>query len=68
MKAAIHPDYYQVEVTCVCGNKQLVGSTKAQIRVEICNACHPVFNGNIGQRMIDTEGRVERFNRRFNRG
>jgi large subunit ribosomal protein L31 len=64
MKADIHPTYQQVEVHCVCGNSFFVGSTKAVIRVEICSACHPAYSGDTS-RIIDTEGRVERFKRRY---
>ena len=65
MKQDLHPEYHQVLVSCVCGNQFYVGSTKPTIRVEICNACHPVFSGSGERRLMDTEGRVERFNRRF---
>ncbi len=49
---------------CVCGNTFTTGSTKAELRVEICNRCHPYFTGE--QRIVDTEGRVERIKRRYN--
>ena len=65
MQEGIHPEFHQVEVTCGCGAKFYVGSTMAEIRVEICHHCHPVFNGSLDRKLIDTEGRVERFNRRF---
>ena len=65
MKTAIHPTYYpDAAVTCSCGNIFTVGSTKSSLRVEICSKCHPYFTGE--QRIIDTEGRVERMKRRFN--
>ena len=65
MKTAIHPTYYaEAVVTCSCGNVFTTGATKAQIKVEICSACHPFFTGE--QRIVDTEGRVERLKRRFN--
>lgn len=65
MKTAIHPDYYpEAVVTCSCGNTFTTGATKAQIKVEICSSCHPFFTGE--QRIVDTEGRVERLKRRFN--
>ena len=64
MKTGIHPNYKQVHVTCVCGNSFDTGSTKGQdIRVEICSACHPFYTGT--QKIIDTEGRVERFTKKF---
>ena len=65
MKTGIHPTYYpDAEITCSCGNTFTVGSTKPSLRVEICSKCHPFFTGE--QRIIDTEGRVERMKRRFN--
>jgi len=65
MKPDIHPKFYETEVSCVCGNRFIVGSPLTKISVEICNACHPVFLGGDSKRLIDTEGRVERFNRRM---
>jgi len=65
MKTDIHPTYYpEAQVTCSCGNTFLVGSTKPSLRVEICSLCHPFFTGE--QRIVDSEGRVERLKRRFN--
>lgn len=65
MKAEIHPKYYAEAVAiCSCGATYTTGSTKPELRVEICNQCHPFFTGE--QRIIDTEGRVERLKRRFN--
>ncbi len=65
MKTDIHPQYYpEAVVTCSCGATFTIGATKPQIRVEICSACHPFFTGE--QRIVDTEGRVERLKRRFN--
>ena len=67
MKADIHPTYYpNAVVTCSCGDSYTTGSTKPQLHVEICKECHPFFTGE--QRIVDTEGRVERFNRRFRMG
>jgi len=64
MKLAIHPNWNdEVIVTCVCGNSFTTGSTKPSIRVAICSACHPYFTGE--QRIVDTEGRVERLKRRY---
>lgn len=64
MKTGIHPNYVQVNVSCVCGNNFKTGTTKGQdIRVEICAACHPFFTGT--QKIVDTEGRVERFMKKF---
>jgi large subunit ribosomal protein L31 len=65
MKAEIHPTYFpEAKVACSCGNRFTTGATKAEIKVEICSACHPFFTGE--QRIVDTEGRVERLKRRFN--
>jgi len=60
MKEGIHPAYYpKATVTCACGNTLTVGSTKPEIRVEICAACHPFYTGQ--KKLVDTRGRVERF-------
>jgi large subunit ribosomal protein L31 len=65
MKTDIHPTYYpEAQVSCSCGNIFTTGATKPAIKVEICSACHPFFTGE--QRIVDTEGRVERLKRRFN--
>ena len=65
MKTAIHPTYYpEARVLCSCGNSFTVGATKPELRVEVCSTCHPYFTGE--QRIVDTEGRVERLRRRFN--
>ncbi|MEX2430593.1 MAG: 50S ribosomal protein L31 [Dehalococcoidia bacterium] len=65
MKTDIHPKYYpEAKVICSCGNTFTIGATKQEIKVEICSACHPFFTGE--QRIVDTEGRVERLRRRFN--
>ena len=65
MKPAIHPTYHEeAVVTCSCGNTYTTGSTKPSLRVELCNQCHPFYTGE--QRIVDTEGRVERMKRRFN--
>ena len=64
MKANIHPEYYpETRVVCSCGSTFTTGSTKESLKVEICNQCHPFFTGE--QRIVDTEGRVERLKRRF---
>jgi large subunit ribosomal protein L31 len=59
MKEGIHPSYNATSVVCACGNTFETRSTKANIRVEICSACHPFFTGK--QKIVDTEGRVEKF-------
>jgi len=63
MKASIHPAYHEVEVHCACGNTWKTHSTKKEIRLEICSACHPLYTGK--QRLMDTAGMVERFKRRY---
>ena len=64
MKAAIHPNYHEVRVTCACGNTFTTRSThKSDIHLEICSNCHPFFTGK--QKLVDTAGRVERFRRKY---
>jgi large subunit ribosomal protein L31 len=63
VKPGIHPKYQEVEVRCACGNTFKTRSTKPELHLEICNQCHPFFTGR--QKLIDTEGRVERFTKRF---
>ena len=64
MKDKVHPKYYpDARVTCVCGNTFTIGSTKKELKVELCSKCHPFFTGE--QRMVDTAGQVERFKRRY---
>ena len=64
MKTGIHPEYYaEATVICSCGHSYVTGATKPELRVEICSTCHPFFTGE--QRIVDTEGRVERLKRRF---
>lgn len=64
MRADIHPKYELTKITCVCGNVIETRSTVKDIQVEICSACHPFFTGK--QKLVDTAGRIERFNKRFN--
>ncbi|MDD5602702.1 MAG: 50S ribosomal protein L31 [Eubacteriales bacterium] len=63
MKEKIHPQYGQAVVKCACGETFTTGSTKKELHVEICSKCHPFFTGK--QKIIDSGGRVERFNRRL---
>ena len=64
MKSEIHPEYHtDAVVRCACGNTWTTGSTVAEIRTDVCSACHPFFTGE--QRIVDTEGRVDRFYRRL---
>ena len=63
MKAGLHPTYETATITCACGSVLTTRSTNPQIRIEICSACHPFFTGT--QKIIDTEGRVERFRKKY---
>ena len=63
MKADIHPKYMECNVSCACGSSFVTRSTKPAIKVEVCAACHPFYTGQ--QKMIDSEGRVDRFIRRW---
>jgi len=63
VKAKIHPKYYKTTIRCACGAVYHVGSTKQNIRVEICSKCHPFFTGV--QKIVDTGGRVEKFRRKY---
>jgi len=63
MKSGIHPEYKMTKITCVCGNVIETRSTVENINVEICSACHPFFTGK--QKLVDTAGRIDRFNKRF---
>ncbi|MSQ61350.1 MAG: 50S ribosomal protein L31 [Dehalococcoidia bacterium] len=63
MKASIHPNYVESIVRCACGNEFTTRSTLPQMRVELCSKCHPFYTGE--QRLVDTAGRVDRFNRRY---
>jgi large subunit ribosomal protein L31 len=63
VKEGIHPKYHEIEARCACGATWKTRSTKPELHLEICNNCHPFFTGR--QKLIDTEGRVERFTKRF---
>ena len=63
MKADIHPEYVTSRIHCSCGHEWITRSTKPEMRVDVCSACHPYFTGE--QRIVDTAGRVERFRRRY---
>ena len=65
MKSKIHPEYYpEAVVTCSCGETYTTGSSKPELKTELCGHCHPFYSGE--QRIVDTEGRVERMKRRYN--
>jgi large subunit ribosomal protein L31 len=63
VKEGIHPKYHEVEARCACGATWKTRSTKKELHLEICANCHPFFTGR--QKLIDTEGRVERFTKKF---
>lgn len=66
MKPDIHPQYKQIEVHCACGETWTTGSTKSEMRLEICSKCHPFFTGR--QKLVDSAGRVDRFQKRYAKG
>ncbi len=63
MKQGIHPDYRGAQIVCSCGNIIQTRSTLGELHVEICGVCHPFYTGK--QKLVDTAGRVERFNRKY---
>ena len=63
MKTGIHPEYVEATVKCSCGNTFTTRSTSTDLHVELCNECHPFYTGK--QKLVDTGGRVERFERRY---
>ena len=65
MKADIHPEYVEAQVRCSCGNTFTTHSTSSNISVELCSECHPFYTGK--QKLVDTGGRIDRFERRFGR-
>ncbi len=65
MKKGIHPELVDCTVTCACGNTFVTKSQKPEMKIDICNECHPFFTGS--ERMVDTAGRIEKFNARYNK-
>ena len=63
MKTDIHPDYFEATVKCSCGNTFTTRSTRRDLHIELCNECHPFYTGK--QKLVDTGGRVERFEKRY---
>jgi large subunit ribosomal protein L31 len=63
MKAGVHPKYSETTVTCGCGNRFVTRSTKPEMKVDICNACHPFYSGKL--KFVDTAGRIEKFQKKF---
>lgn len=67
MKKDIHPKYYkEAKIICACGNVITTGSTKPEMKVEVCSACHPFYTGK--KRLLDTTGRLDRFKKRVEKG
>ncbi len=65
MKKGIHPKYHQATIACACGAVLETGSTRENVKVEICSQCHPFFTGK--QKLVDTAGRIERFRKKYER-
>lgn len=63
MKEGLHPDYKKTTIKCVCGNEIETGSIEEDITVEICSNCHPFYTGQ--QKILDSEGRIEKFKKRY---
>jgi large subunit ribosomal protein L31 len=63
MQDGIHPDYHETQVTCGCGNSFVTRSTRKELKVDICSACHPFYTGKL--KFVDTAGRIERFKNKF---
>lgn len=65
MKSGIHPQYFQAQVKCACGNTWKTGSTVPEISVEICSHCHPFYTGK--GKLLDTRGRIDKFKKRLSK-
>ncbi len=63
MKTGIHPEYFETKVRCACGNEDQIYSTVKDMHLDICSNCHPFYTGK--QKLIDTAGRIEKFNRKY---
>ena len=63
MQADIHPEYFETKVTCGCGNSFTTRSTRKELKVDICNQCHPFYTGKL--KFVDTAGRIEKFKNKF---
>ena len=66
MKEGIHPEYFESTVTCGCGNTFVTGSTRPELKIDICDACHPFYTGKL--KFVDTAGRIEKFSNKFAAG
>ncbi|HAA59104.1 MAG TPA: 50S ribosomal protein L31, partial [Myxococcales bacterium] len=65
MRADIHPDYKEAEISCACGAVYNTRSTRGSYKIEICAACHPYYTGDGSMRLVDAAGRIEKFRRRY---
>ena len=63
MKSDVHPNYFETKVTCSCGNTFTTGSTRKELKIDICSACHPFYTGKL--KYVDTAGRIEKFQSKF---
>jgi large subunit ribosomal protein L31 len=63
MKEGIHPKYVETQVTCGCGNSFTTRSTRPELKVDICNSCHPFYTGKL--KFVDTAGRIEKFQKKY---
>ncbi len=66
MKKDIHPDYVDTKVTCGCGNSFQTRSVRPELRIDVCNQCHPFYTGKL--KFVDAAGRIERFQSKFAKG
>lgn len=66
MQTDIHPKYFETQVTCGCGNSFTTGSTRKELKVDICSECHPFYTGKL--KFVDTAGRIEKFQSKFAAG
>ncbi|MBE6425351.1 MAG: 50S ribosomal protein L31 [Thermoguttaceae bacterium] len=66
MKEKIHPNYVETKVTCGCGNTFMTRSTKPELKIDICSACHPFYTGRL--KYVDTAGRIEKFRAKIPQG
>lgn len=64
MKKDLHPDYVECNVSCACGNSFAIKSLNSEMRIDICDKCHPFFTGS--QKVVDTAGRIEKFKQKYN--
>ncbi len=66
MRKGIHPEYVECKVTCACGNKFEIRTTKSELSIDICNECHPFYTGS--EKILDAAGRVDKFKKKYNLG